>query len=101
MSAKKRSRVKNWLAVFGLAAWVLAAMFGAAPLVDGSAVFWSREMAVPLACAFVGSAPVLRARFLSGTWMVTTGYAAQFALFILSISCLVMNAHNPFIYFNF
>ena len=29
------------------------------------------------------------------------GYAIQFALFIVSVSCLVMNTHNPFIYFNF
>ncbi len=29
------------------------------------------------------------------------GDAVQFGLFILSVSFLVMNAHNPFIYFNF
>ena len=79
----------------------LAAMFGAVPLVDGSAIFWSREMVVPLVCAVIGSAPILKARFLSGAWMVAVGYAVQFALFVVSISCLVMNAHNPFIYFNF
>ena len=79
----------------------LAAMFGAAPLVDGAAVFWSREMVVPLVCAIIGSAPILKARCLSGAWLVAVGYAAQFALFVVSISCLVMNAHNPFIYFNF
>lgn len=28
-------------------------------------------------------------------------YAVQFILFVLSISFIVMNAHNPFIYFNF
>lgn len=26
---------------------------------------------------------------------------AEFVLFAVGISCLVMNAHNPFIYFNF
>ncbi len=29
------------------------------------------------------------------------GYAIQFLLFLVSVSFLVMNAHNPFIYFNF
>ena len=76
-------------------------MFGAAPLVDGPAVFWSREMIVPLVCAAAGSAPILKARCLSGAWLAVPGYAIQFALFVVSISCLVMNAHNPFIYFNF
>ena len=38
-------------------------------------------------------------RFLPAA--VVVGYVLQFALFVLSISCLVMNAHNPFIYFNF
>ena len=85
----------------GAAGSHLAAMFGGAPLVDGPAVFWSREMMVPLVCAVVGSAPVLKARFLSGAWTVAVGYAVQFSLFVVSISCLVMNAHNPFIYFNF
>ena len=83
--------------------WVLfrAPSVGAAPLVDGPAVFWSREMIVPLVCAVVGSAPILKARCLSGAWLAVPGYAIQFALFVVSISCLVMNAHNPFIYFNF
>ncbi len=85
----------------GAAGSHLAAMFGAAPLVDGPAVFWSREMVVPFACAVVGSAPVLKARLLDRVWLSVPGYAVQFALFIVSISCLVMNAHNPFIYFNF
>ena len=39
----------------------LSAMFGAgAPLVDGSFVFWSREVAVPFVIAAVGSTPVLK-----------------------------------------
>lgn len=29
------------------------------------------------------------------------GYPVQFVLFLVSVSFLVMNAHNPFIYFNF
>ena len=79
----------------------LAAMFGGGPLLDGTAVFWSREMFVPLVCALVGSAPILKARLLARPWLAAVGYAVQFGLFVVSISCLVMNAHNPFIYFNF
>jgi len=56
---------------------------------------------VPFVCAVVGATPVLKMRCLSGTWPAAFGYAVQFGLFILSVSCLVMNAHNPFIYFNF
>ena len=85
----------------GAAGGYLAAMFGAAPLVDGRAVFWSREMIVPLVCAIIGSAPVLKAKFLARSWLLALGYAVQFALFVVGVSCLVMNAHNPFIYFNF
>ena len=85
----------------GAAGHHLAAMFGAAPLVDGPAIFWSREMVVPLTCALVGSVPILKLRFLDNAWLVAFGYVVQFALFVVSISCLVMNAHNPFIYFNF
>ena len=85
----------------GAAGNYLAAMFGSAPFVDGSAIFWSREMIVPLLCAFGGCTPILKVKFLAYNWLVAVDYAVQFALFVLSISCLVMNAHNPFIYFNF
>ena len=79
----------------------LAAMFGGAPLMDGPAIFWSREMMVPLLCALGECTPILKVKFLAYNWLVAVGYAVQFALFVLSISCLVINAHNPFIYFNF
>ena len=75
-------------------------MFGAGALPDdGSFVFWNREVAVPFAVALVGSTPVLRR--ITHPVAVACGYVLQFALFIVGISCLVMNAHNPFIYFNF
>ena len=79
----------------------VASMFGgaSAPFCDGNAVFWSREVVVPLVCALVGSAPWWR-RLVHPLWQIP-GYAIQFALFVVSVSCLVMNAHNPFIYFNF
>ena len=79
----------------------LAAMFGGgnAPLVDGFCAFWSREVAVFLVAAMVGCLPPpawLRGRLVSGLLA-----AAQFALFVVGLSCLVMRSHNPFIYFNF
>ena len=77
----------------------LSAMFGAAPLVDGNFVFWSREVAVPFSCAVVGSAPWWTR--LKRPSCAALGLLLQFVLFVVSVSCLVMNAHNPFIYFNF
>lgn len=76
-----------------------AAMFGAAPLLDGHAVFWCRETVVPFCCAVVGCAPWWRRLAHPATFAVSCG--AQFLLLLVSVSCLVMKAHNPFIYFNF
>ena len=77
----------------------LAAMFGAAPLTDGQAVFWSREMVIPFCCAVLGCAPWWRRLVHPATFVVSC--CAQFVLLLVSVSCLVMKAHNPFIYFNF
>ena len=77
----------------------LAAMFGAAPLTDGQAVFWSREMVIPFCCAVLGCAPWWRRLVHPATFAVSC--CAQFVLLLVSVSCLVMKAHNPFIYFNF
>ena len=77
----------------------LAAMFGAAPLADGNFVFWSREVVVPFSCAVVGSMPWWTR--LKHPSCAALGLMLQFVLFVVSVSCLVMNAHNPFIYFNF
>ena len=77
----------------------LAAMFGAAPFVDGSFGFWSREVVVPFTCAVVGSAPWWGR--LKRPSCAALGLLSQLVLFAVSVSCLVMNAHNPFIYFNF
>ena len=77
----------------------LAAMFGAAPLVDGNFVFWSREVVLPFSCAVLGCANWWR-RWTHPVF-VAVGYVVQFVLFVCSVSCLVMKSHNPFIYFNF
>ena len=77
----------------------LAAMLGATSLVDGNFVFWSREVIVPFTCAVAGSMPWWRS--LSHPVLRMAALVLQLILFVISVSCLVMNAHNPFIYFNF
>ena len=78
----------------------LAAMFGiGAPASDDLALFWWREIALVLAVAVVGSTPILQR--IRSRAAVAAGSVAQLILFAVSVSCLVMKAHNPFIYFNF
>ena len=79
----------------------LGTMFGCsgAPLVDDFCIFWSREVMVFLIVAVVGCLPIfsrLSGKFAKGVFAI-----AQFVLFIIGLSCLVMKSHNPFIYFNF
>ena len=74
-----------------------------------TAVFWFGEVNVLLAGAVVLSLPIfpaLRSQFAA--WpskarcaIASLGGMAMLALFAASVSCLAMNAHNPFIYFNF
>ena len=83
------------------AATYLGTMFGCggAPLSDGFCAFWSREVAVFFVVAAVGCLPVcsrLDGKFSKGFFAI-----AQFALFIVGMSCLVMKSQNPFNYFNF
>ena len=85
----------------GTAAHYLATMFGGGQLVDGNFAFWSREMAVPLVAAVLGSVPLWRWHRLSGVAFKCCGYGMQLLFFAVGISCLVMKTHNPFIYFNF
>ncbi len=71
--------------------------------------FHLREYMVILAAGILCSTPLIRwgKEKLSafhvrvGQACEVTGIAVQFALFLVGISYLVMNAHNPFIYFNF
>ena len=94
------------------AAWgYLRAMFGAAgnPLADGVFLTYLRENAVLLVVGVLCSTPIWRrlkeALARRGDWGAATGNAlgcaVQLCLFVVSISYLAMNAHNPFIYFNF
>ena len=88
----------------------LAAMFGfgAHGLLDAQTIFEGREVCVVMAaaaCASIPWVPALRARLESRPSLLTAcavaGRAAQYVLFLVSVSFLVMDSHNPFIYFNF
>ena len=87
----------------------LLTMFGlnGAALVDSMAVFNLREYLVPLCVGLLCSTPIFRslhekaaARGWGTAWELCDGLI-QLLLFAVGLSCLVMNAHNPFIYFNF
>ena len=87
----------------------LLTMFGlkGAALVDSMAAFHFREYLVPLCAGLLCATPVfrrLRERAESRGWETAYGLCdglIQLLLFAVGLSCLVMNAHNPFIYFNF
>lgn len=95
----------------GSAAVYIQAMFGLTgnSLLDNDFIFYSREYIVVLVAGLLLSTPILgylKDRFLTDKSLSVNvsenfGYALQLALFVVSISFLVMNAHNPFIYFNF
>ena len=78
----------------------IGAMFGANAdsWCNYGAVFEFMELRVLLAVAVLASIPWVTKmpRLLKPFW-----YLLQAVLFLASISCLVMNSHNPFIYFNF
>lgn len=77
-------------------------------LIDNDFIFYVREYAVVLAAGILLSTPALSCLKnkvnAHKKWMCVSencAYALSLALFIVSVSFLVMNAHNPFIYFNF
>lgn len=81
--------------------------FGAVAMNTDVALFELGEIKVLLGAALLLSTPffsMLKAR--SGATIQGGGYAlveglVLLTLFAVSVSCLAMNAHNPFIYFNF
>jgi alginate O-acetyltransferase complex protein AlgI len=85
--------------------------FGTLGLIDDVAVFEARENLILLALGILCSAPLARSlknRLPPGAesghlahLAKLANLLAQVALFFVSVSYLVMNAHNPFIYFNF
>lgn len=89
----------------------LKTMFGLgnAVLIDGLAIRNFQDHALILILACLCSTPVFKTAYrrfcLKGRGAAAVCGAAscltQLVLFVISISQLVMNAHNPFIYFNF
>ena len=79
------------------------------PLFDATTVFYATEYLVLFVAGILCALPLLkkcreRLEKRGGRLLVAGEFAgalAQFVLFLLSVSFLVMNAHNPFIYFNF
>ena len=89
------------------AAWsYLGAMFGGAALSDSLFRFELREYALVLAAALLCATPVFK--ILSekseerGSCLGSViDWLVDIILFTVSLSFLIMNAYNPFIYFNF
>ena len=89
----------------------MGTMFGqnGTVLLDDNTIYYFREYIVFLVAGCIGSIPIFpwirekwtaRGEVAAHTYLIVS-FAAQFLLFWVGISCLVMNAHNPFIYFNF
>lgn len=74
-------------------------MLGFGAFLDGDALFWLRESSVILPVAVLCCLPIAHA--LRRRVFACVGYGASYLLFLISVSQLVMNVHNPFIYFNF
>lgn len=78
-------------------------------LYDAESVFFFKEYIIMIIAGVICSTPILRnlkKRISSASpkacaLVNASGYAVQFVLFVVGVSYLVMNAHNPFIYFNF
>ncbi|MBQ7846275.1 MAG: MBOAT family protein [Clostridia bacterium] len=94
----------------GQAGAYIAAMFmgNATQLWDATGLYYLREYLVVLLVGIVCATPIfrtLREKLIpmpkAGTALLLAGYLGQILLFLCSIAALVMNAHNPFIYFNF
>ena len=80
-----------------------------ASLITNDFIFYAREYMVFWCAGILGSVPIAQAfknrvRKIGGSAEAAAAQAAgllQLALFAVSMTMLVMNAHNPFIYFNF
>ncbi|MBQ8546343.1 MAG: MBOAT family protein [Clostridia bacterium] len=89
----------------------MKAMFGFAPggFINDTAIMHLTDYAITLIAGIICSTPLIgfvankiKARVTwTGNVFHFGGYLVQAVLFIVSVSFIVMNAHNPFIYFNF
>lgn len=87
------------------------AMFGFAgnSVLDTTAIFYLKEYCVIIIFGILASTPIFKFIWkkidgigkYGAVLSSTLEKGVQLILFIISISFLVMNAHNPFIYFNF
>ena len=95
----------------GKALTYLGSMFGLTgnAFIDDYFIFYSREFIIYLIAGIICALPVSnwlkmkvskKSIFLNNA-MLNTGHVLVLVLFMISITMLVMNAHNPFIYFNF
>lgn len=77
------------------------------PFSSSDVTFYGREYFVILAVALLCCTPVIslwKEKFVSTRWaplMNCTKAIAYFGMLLMSVSYLVIGAHNPFIYFNF
>lgn len=82
---------------------------GGAAFFDAQFVFYLREYAVILLVAILCSTPFLRALGerisargeRAAVLLTSLSWCARLVLFVVSVSFLIMNSYNPFIYFNF
>ena len=93
-------------------AWAyMKAMLGFAPggFTDGTATMYISQFGITILAGVICATPLLKllAEKLKAkaAWVDNTiylsGHLVQTLLFFVSVSFIVMNAHNPFIYFNF
>ena len=76
---------------------------------DAWFLFWLREYSVFIVIGILCCTPLFRiileklklGQTRNGEWESGVSCVIQFILFLVSFSCLVMQANNPFIYFNF
>ncbi len=123
IESDRRLAIPGWLVTmfFVVVGWVLfrsddlgaagryfGAMFGicADGLVDERTTFCASQMLVVLCAGVFASLPLIPAikqRFgvCATPYLSLIWHSLQIVLFGVSVSYLAMNAHNPFIYFNF
>ena len=79
-------------------------MFGSGPLVNDGFIEYFRQYAIYIAIACFGSTPApkkLVMKFENSPFVSIAGIVYLVIIFIVSVSFIVKNTYNPFIYFNF
>ncbi len=83
--------------------------FGSSQFIDAKTLHYILSFGIIIIAGIIASVPLTKfikerisAKYsLGGAICDTVTYVIQLVLFVTSVSFLVMNAHNPFIYFNF